>query len=467
MKKQETHAYENTVKTQAGKDNSSRVLLIVAVVLYSVSLILLANLALADTKNVGALIKVNNKLDGSAFAQLDVDVKTVSGNILAVNLPLSNMVNVSDVAGICAHNRDVNRSDDAALDMATLKAKYAGTGVVVGVLDNMGVLRKEAYARMKKVEKRANVGFVSYVNNDASSTVVMRNLVNGESNLIQALIYMAEYAKTVERPLIVELRTGSEEMRNSLFVQACQKFADTGVQFLGTNFKTSNILSSAPLQFAFSMFDAKTGEMKDQSDFWAIEEVKGQHIMLLGTDSKTCTVGFQTESGFDKVFMSNNSSDIVMITTISADGNVNYYHIKNKNSALIPRELANGTPMLEDGLGGVYPYHSKGVLFNGAVADKQFLTLSSNTEAVSLSSGMEMEVASQDNRTLQMSLSKLNDNLSIEIKDENGSTVYRNQPGVDTQSISTRINLSSGDGGLYFLDLTSPEFHQTFALLID
>jgi hypothetical protein len=66
-----------------------------------------------------------------------------------------------------------------------------------------------------------------------------------------------------------------------------------------------------------------------------------------------------------------------------------------------------------------------------------------------------------------MSLENVSSNLCIEIKDETGAMVYRNQPDEDIQSIRTRIDLSGGMEGLYFLDLTSPEFHQTFALLMN
>lgn len=470
MKKQEANTNGKAMKTQAGKDNTSRVLLIAAVVLYSASLILLANLALADTSSkMGALIKVNNKLDGNTFAQLDATVKTVSGNVLAVDLPQKSLAQLPSVKGVCASQLDKTRKEVAAFNPESKKQQYAGTGVVVGILDNMGALSGKSLAAMKKVEENANVGFISYKSNEAGSTVIMRNLKNGESNLIQALLYMSEYAKTVERPLIIEMNVGAEEMNNSLFIQVCQKFADAGVQFLGTDVTTGFVSTQAPLQLAFSMFDAETGQIRDQSDFWAINEVRDQKVMLLGSDDQTCTVHFQTESGFDKVYMSNESNDIVMVTTISPDGDVNYYHIENKESALIPRELANGTPMLEDGLGGIYPYYSKGALFNGAVSNKQFVALGSGKNTVALASGsaMKMSVASPNGRTLAMSLEKLNAGLNIEIKDESGATVYRNQPDEGTQSISTRINLSSGVGGLYFLDLTSPEFHQTFALLID
>jgi hypothetical protein len=80
---------------------------------------------------------------------------------------------------------------------------------------------------------------------------------------------------------------------------------------------------------------------------------------------------------------------------------------------------------------------------------------------------MAMKVGSPSPRILAMSLDQVSAQLSIEIKDEAGETVYRNTPDADTQSIKTRIDLSASNGGLYFLDLTSPEFHQTFALLLD
>ena len=66
----------------------------------------------------------------------------------------------------------------------------------------------------------------------------------------------------------------------------------------------------------------------------------------------------ETEAGFEKVYMSNSSADLVMVTAITASGEVSYYHVQNKETALIPRELMNGTAVLEDGMNGVYPYHS-------------------------------------------------------------------------------------------------------------
>jgi hypothetical protein len=80
---------------------------------------------------------------------------------------------------------------------------------------------------------------------------------------------------------------------------------------------------------------------------------------------------------------------------------------------------------------------------------------------------MSLSVGSPVSRTLAMTLKNLDSNLTIEIKDASGKTVYRNQPDEGTQSISTKIDLSDGAEGLYFLDLTSPLSHQTFALKMD
>ncbi len=471
MKKQAVKNGQDSMTVTSKKDSFSRVLLVTAIALYTISLVLLANLAWADgaMNRYGALIKVNNKLDANAFGQLNLDVKSVQGNILAINVKAENYVRLDKVTGVCASHLDNTTDASATLNKAEAQQKYAGANVVVGILDNSGSLSSEAIGKFKKVEKGANVGFISYLSDDPNSTVIMRNIMSGESNLVQALAYMQEYAATVEKPLIIEMKLTGAELNNPLFVQVCQKIADKGVQFIGADLGTGYVSATAPIQLAFSMFNAKTGQLTDVSDFWAISEVKEQEIMLLGSDDKTCLVHFQTESGFEKVYMSNSSDDIVMVTALTAGGEVNYYHVSNKETALIPRELMNGTPVLEDGFDGIYPYHSKMALFNNQAAENQFVALNRADKSVSLSehSGMALTVGAPSAKTLAMTLENLDKSLKIEIKDATGETVYRNQPDAETQSIQTKIDLSDGAEGLYFLDLTSPLFHQTFALLMD
>lgn len=471
MKKQEMKNGQYATLKGAGKDTISRVLLIGAIILYSVSLVLLANLAMAnETNNVyGALIKVNNQLDGDAFDDVKPMVKSVHGNVLAVDVLDANYVNLNKVNGVCASQLDFSQTNvPADLNVGSAKAKYAGADVVVGILNNSGILQAKDISTLQKVEYNSNVGFISYQSDDPNSTVIMRNIIGGESNLVHALAYMQEYANTVEKPLIIEMVLNGEELQNPLFIQVCQKIADAGVQFIGTDLGMGYVNAKAPVQLAFSMFNATTGQMTDVSDFWAINEVKEQEIMLLGSDDKTCNVHFQTESGFEKVYMSNSSNDIVMVTALTASGEVNYYHVTNKETALIPRELMNGTPVLEDGLKSVYPYHTKMAMFNGAKSKNQIVALKNTNKAIELTdTDMALSVGSPAPQTLSMSLVNLSSELKIQIMDENGEVVYRNQPDSETQSLSTKIDLSDGAEGLYFLDLTSPQFHQTFALLMD
>jgi len=80
---------------------------------------------------------------------------------------------------------------------------------------------------------------------------------------------------------------------------------------------------------------------------------------------------------------------------------------------------------------------------------------------------MALSVGSPSSGTLAMSLSHLDEQVQIQIRNENGETVYQNHPDSETQSIQAKINLSEGAEGLYFLDLTSPQFQQSFALRMD
>ncbi|MBI1287023.1 MAG: hypothetical protein GC178_05530 [Flavobacteriales bacterium] len=472
MKKQTINSGQQPAKMGLGKDNFSRVLLIAAVILYSISLVLLANLAMAEgaTEVSGALIKVNNRLDGNALDGLNLSVKSVHGNVLSIDISMADYVKLNDMKGVCSAQLDHNGGSAPATANDLIRVKYANASVVVGVLDNQGVMSEADRADLKKVEPNANVGFISYRSDDPSSTVIIRNLKGGESNLVQALAYMQEYAATVNKPLVIEIALSGAELQNPLFVQVCQRVAESGVQFLGApDFATGYAQENAPMQLAFSMFNSETGQITDQSDFWAISEVKGQEVMMLGSDNQTCSIRFEKEAEMGKVYLSNASNDLVMVSVLTSDGDVNYYHVENKETALIPRELLNGTPVLEDGLAGIYPFHTKKALYNNAVAENQFVALSQNRREVQLgnNSGMALNVAAPAPRTLAMALSNMDRPVNIEIRDEDGNVVYKNQPDADTQSIQTKIDLSEGAEGLYFLDLTSPHYHQTFALLMD
>lgn len=472
MKKQANNSGHPTGKINAGNDTISRVLLVGAVILYSIALVLLANLAMAEgSKDLyGALVKVNNRLDGNAFGGLNLSVKSAHGNVLSVDIKNADFVRLNGITGVCNAQLDHATGSSPSNLNEEMRAKYANSGVIVGILDNTGSISQADRNGLKKVEQDANIGFISYVSDDPASTVIMRNLKGGESNLVQALAYMQEYAETVNRPLVIEMTLNGEELQNPLFVQVCQRVAESGVQFLGAPELTSGFAQTkAPLQLAFSMYNAITGQISDQSDFWAIGEVNDQEVQLLGSDNHACTIRFGGDNGFDKAFLSNNSEDMVMIMVLTHEGEVNYYHVENKETALIPRQLLNGTPVLEDGLAGIFPFHTKKALYNGVAAENQFVALSKSHKELELGNtgSMALKVASPAPRTLAMALSNMDRPVRIEIRDEKGAMVYKNHPDAETKSIQTKIDLSEGAEGLYFLDLTSPHYHQTFALLMD
>lgn len=472
MKKQANNTGPQVESIKGVNETFSRVLLVCAVVLYSIALVLLANLAMAEgSKEMrGALVKVNNRLDGNALDDLNLAVKSVHGNVLSIDIKNADFVKLNTIKGVCNAQLDHAEGSVKANHNEVVRAKYANSGVVVGILDNTGAISATDREGLQKVEQDANIGFISYVSNDPSSTVIMRNLKGGESNLVQALAYMQEYAKTVNRPLVIEMALNGEELKNPLFVQVCQRVAESGVQFLGAPDLTSGFAQTkAPLQLAFSMYNATTGQISDQSDFWAIGEMQSEAVQLLGSDNQACTIDFAGDNGFDKVFMSNASEDMVMVMVLTHEGDMNYYHVVNKETALIPRQLLNGTPVLEDGLASIYPFHTKKALYNGVAAENQFVALSKNHKEVPLGNtgAMALKVASPAPRTLAMALSNMDRPVKIEIRDQNGDMVYKNHPDAETKSIQTKIDLSEGAEGLYFLDLTSPHYHQTFALLMD
>jgi hypothetical protein len=235
MKKEPLNTRKQAMFTHLATDRVSKYLLIGAVAIFSLSIIMMANLAFANGANtLGALIKVNNQLDGNAFGRLNADVKSVSGNVLAIDMARADFAQLTSIKGVCATHADhLNAEARSTFDAGNAATRYGNADVVVGILDNSGIFSLTAMSELKKVESGANIGFISYVSNDPNSTVIMRNLKGGESNLVQALSYMREYARTVEKPLVVEMVLDGKEMKNPLFVQVCQRMADAGIQFLG------------------------------------------------------------------------------------------------------------------------------------------------------------------------------------------------------------------------------------------
>jgi len=459
MKKQEQHPSQNQLLNPRS-DSFSRVLLIGAVVVYSITLILLANLALADG-STGALIKVNHRLNGDAFAKLNIEVHSVHGNILAVNGSRAMVDASASVAGVCQLRVD-NASAATSASMANIGDKYAGAHVVVGVLSGADASQID-HGAFAKIERNRNIGFISFLDHDPNSTVVIRNLKGGESEQLTALAYFIEYAQTVGAPLVIEMMDNELALSNPLFVQACQQHAEAGVQFLGGANIGSIKLAHSAQQLSFAMYNRQSGQVSDASDFWALSDLEGIETQLLGSDGNTGS--FRVQNG--QMFLNNSSSDLVLVKLIDAEGNLHYFHIGSKHTHFAPVTLLNGLPALV-GQQQFYPFHSKGAIFNSVPVQNQFLAMNAQTEIVGgKADPMKLKVENGTNGRLQMSLSELQSGLNIEIRDMTGCVIYRNQPKEDVRSLTASIDLSAGVSGPYFLDLTSQQFHRSFALLMD
>ncbi|MBL4585650.1 MAG: hypothetical protein JKX84_01130 [Flavobacteriales bacterium] len=421
-----------------------------------------------ETAFVGALIKVNHRLDDNAFNQMNANVHSVSGNVLAISIIKENFNQLLNVKGICAAQLDHLNSCHSTVDMSIGATKYGNANIVVGILDNSGFLDLDDMALLQKVEPKSNIGFISYASNRENATVIMRNLKGGESNLVIALSYMEEYAQTVERPLVIEMMLTGEEMLNPLFVQVCQRMADSGVQFLGGGINLGTKKCNKSVQLAFTMYNPKTGQITDQSSYWGITEIIGQEIMLMGSNKKNCSILFTKESETPKISLSNSSEDVVMITAITSDGLVHYYHIKSKTTVLLPRCLFNGMPIFRDNGVDIYPYLSRRGLCNGAKNINRMVAIKTDIQNLNLvSSDMDLSVSAQEAGFLGIKIDKVDTDLVIRVLDINGEVIYRNSPTQNVKSIHAKVDLTDSADGLYFLSLTSPSFNQTFSLVIE
>ncbi len=469
MEKQAKKTELDLAGSRIKNDATSRILLIAIVVLYSLALVLLANLALARgaAAYVGALIKVNS---GWEHNLASLNVKSAHGNVLAVALKPSDEMVMRQSKGIHGLQMDHRPATASADRNDALLAAYAYTGVVIGVLDNTGNMSPNDLAGLMKIDADANIGFASYRSQEPGSTVIMRNLETGESNLLQALAYMSTYAQTVGLPLVVELLLSENAQCNLLFVQACQSMAEGGIQFIGrASVQPGQRVSNAPVQVAFSLIDTETGTVAQRTDFWGLNEMRHGTLKLTGTDGHACQILFDGDNGFDKVFLNNGSANEVMVTALTADGDVHYYRVARKETALIPRVLQNGLPVLEDGSASIYPFHTKPALFNQGTTRNQFVQLSHHMQPVTMAyeKGTTMEVASPTRGTLSMTVTDLHMPLSIELRDTHGKVVYKNRPDAGTKRITARIDLSEGQDGLYFLDLRSGNDYRSLALMVE
>jgi len=421
-----------------------------------------------ETARKGGLIKVTSELKGEQFGSLGLTVKAIVGNLLSVELPSGQASDLANVGGVLSVAFDLSRPTTVQSDLAAIVRQYAGAGAIIGILDNETVLMASDLATLQKVDRKSNVGFISYVSDDPSSTVIMRNLGTGESDLVQALAYMREYARTVNRPLVVDMRLQSAAMVNPLFVQTCQNMASEGIHFMAQSSDTDMPLQLGARQFSIALFNPVNGILTDHVPYWAAEEMQGKDMMLAGSDGQSCTVRFGEGQMEGSIAVNNLSSDIVLLQMLDTDGTVHRYHVRQSEAMLTPRLLHNGVVMMDDGRGGVLPFQSKANALQGNKDRPVMQTLMAEDGQMSfaLGNGSGLQMRADENRKLMVQLSGLQSGSGLELTDRNGKVVYRNTLHPQASSVETRIDLAA-TCDLYFLKVFTPSGTRSFAVVMN
>ena len=157
---------------------------------------------------VTGLVKVQPDVDGQSIMQYGIKMNDQAGNVWSVSMTKMAAKQLVGIHGISKFEADQMAQSgmvDPLTDSEAFATKYKNSAVVVGLISNVANIDAEGINNLSKMEGGSNVGFMMYRGADPSSAVVMRNLYIGESNMLRSLNYMIKYAKTVERPLVVEM----------------------------------------------------------------------------------------------------------------------------------------------------------------------------------------------------------------------------------------------------------------------
>jgi len=419
--------------------------------------------------HTGGLVKVSSDLHGERFAQIGLTVKAMVGNMLAVELPSSAMDQLGQIKGIRSVMFDLSGPAAGSSDLRAIVQQYSGAGAVIGILDNQTRVSPSDRRSLQKLDAENGVGFISYLSDDPSSTVIIRNLGNGESDLVQALAFMQQYARTVNRPLVVDMRLQSSAMANPLFLQTCQNLAADGIHFMTNGSSHAMNVSLDARQFSVALFNPFSGQLTDHMPFWAGHEAAGQEMMLAGSDGEPCSFRFSGNKDLESIHVENRSEDIVLLQMIDLDGTVHSYHVRQSNALLSPRVLVSGLVIMDDGKDGVIPFQSKSPAATGGKEVASLPTLSDgHHHVVNLMDGKgNLTLQKESGRKLLLQLSGLQSGTGFELTDQLGNVVYRNALHPQANSVETRIDLSTETCGLYFLRVYSPAGSRTFAVMMN
>lgn len=422
----------------------------------------------ADVQGRAAgIIKVSGDLDGGRFSTIGLQVKAMVGNLLAVDLPAAEVASLGSIRGVRSLVIDRSVPIGQRSDLSAIVRQYLGAGAVIGIIDNVTVLNAADISRLQKTDHENGIGFITYVSDDPSSTVIMRNLGSGESDLMRALAYMRDYARTVGRPLVVDMRLQEQAMNNPLFVQGCENLAAEGINFMSNGHGAQVKVRFARPQFSIALYDPVNSRISDRMPYWAMEELPGVEMMLAGSDGSAC--GFRFGEQGRGIHIDNRSGDLVLLEMIGTDGRLHSYHITDALTTLLPREVGNGTVMLEAGSGGVFPFRSKGNVVQGGTDIPVMHAIRPGSRQQTVKCGQDggIRVSAVSGRRLILQWDGPRKGARLELTDRDGKVVYQNVPQESATVVETRIDLSQSSSDLYFLRVSSIDTEHTYAVLME
>lgn len=405
----------------------------------------------AERDRTGAIIKVRPDMDGSALSGKDIGLKTVIGNLLAVDVPSTVAGSFAEVHGVVRFIADGQSSVGARPDVTSIIERYAGADAIIGIIDNTVSAGPLGLDTFQKIEQFGNIGFISYRSDDPSSTVIMHNLRGGESDLMQSLSYMKTYADAVGRRLVIHMSLDGHASSNTLFMQACHHIAEQGnVSMLGSGASSGIPFGSS--QIAFAMFHSESGRLTDRTPFWEASEAEGMSVQLLGSDGLTCEVDFKGDRTQD---LRNSSVDIVMAMVLDSEGRMHYYHLKGDNMDLRIVNTPMGIPVLSSSKGDLLPFHGRSILRTRHDSETVAidLTRENGNRILWAESGSKMTATATAHGHLELQITGSIGQGKLVLTDHHGKVVYQCAMHQDASSLYTRIDLTSRSESLYRLNI--------------
>ncbi len=436
-----------------------------------------------DYGKVNGLVKLQPVVDGEGVFNSGLTLSHRSGNVYAMSIPKQNLDLAKTINGISAMELDqlVESGTPDPLGNRSLVAKYENSGVVVGLLSNVSNIDPNGINKLSKLEGAANVGFMSYKSSEPSSTVVMRNLYIGESNMLRALHYMMEYAKTTERTLVLELVLDPSKSLNPLFVQACENLSSPAIHIINNSEEPVLMGNGAHgMCYSLSLVNKKTGATSDQSAFWCKSEQVDFEMTMHGTDGKHCTFTID-DAKSSEAFMTlkNDSENELLLTAMDENGDLQFFHVPSDRGAkqeIISSTLFNGMEVMAVRSGsestGLAPFHGKSSIINGKNA-----AFMSGFETIDLSGDMGGEFGFTDENLalnlknssgdMEIKISKVSiDDLDITVLDRDGNTVYYKRPGTEVESMTARLDLKNQTSDVFVLKVSTSTETKDYALVM-